>query len=93
MIIAITVIIVLLVSAIFGGVIYLLFGSIVAALIAAVAIIICVCVTFGVVRIISFFDKKNQEKYDAVVSDMFSQSTKTNSKWSKGYYGTTFKNE
>jgi hypothetical protein len=73
MIIFLKIIITLLVSALFGGLIYLLFGSIVAALIAAVAIIICVCVTFGVVRIVSFFDKKNQEKYDAVVSDMFLQ--------------------
>lgn len=58
MIIFLTIITTLLIAAIFGGLIYLLFGSLAAVLIAAVATVIAVCVTFGIIRIVSILKNK-----------------------------------
>lgn len=52
MLIAITVITVLFVSALFGIAVYLVFGSWVAFLIAFLGSIIAVCVTVGIVKIV-----------------------------------------
>ena len=57
MLIAITVITVLFVSALCGLAVYLVLGSWVAFLIAFLGSIIAVCVTFGVVKLIKYLKK------------------------------------